>query len=149
MAAASVCPQGELQLLPTSPGDSRFSRWVWPRPLFRWLLLPWVLECVILCVPFKSVELSKVSPTNVQCQAFWGLAFSVYPCVVELDVGLRPLAPWGEPLQLWLTSHLCVTHPGVWVLTILQLCSSYLSRCGSFLKSFLLDFWFLSFIIAL
>ena len=62
-----------------APGVSRFSRWVWPRLLFRLLLLPWVLERVILCVPFKSVELPKVSPTNLQCQTSWGL-ISLYQC---------------------------------------------------------------------
>ena len=63
--------------------------------------------CEILCVPFKSgvsishslLALLKVSPTGLQSQTFWGLVFSVQdPRAGEPDVGLEPLAPWGEPL---------------------------------------------------
>ena len=48
---------------------------------------------------------------------------------------LGPLAPWGEPLQLCLSSHFGVAYLWAWVLTILCLCPSYLSHCGFFLIS--------------
>ena len=49
---------------------------------------------------------------------------------LEPDVGLRPLIPWGEPLQMWSFSHLWVTHPALWDLTLLQ--SSSTSCYASF-----------------
>ena len=64
--------------------------------------------CEILCVPFWSgvsispspLELSKVSPTDLQSQAFWGIIFPVQdPQDEEPEVGLRPLTPCREPLQ--------------------------------------------------
>ena len=45
----------------------------------------------------------------------------------------NPLLPGGEPLQLYLFSHLWVIYPGVWVLTIPHLCPSYSFCYGSFL----------------
>ena len=45
---------------------------------------------------------------------------------------LRALILRGEPPQLWLFFCLWVTSLGVWVLTMVHLCTSYLSLCGSF-----------------
>ena len=59
-----------------------------------------------------------------QCTAPWSQS-----CITE-----GSLAPWGELLQLYSSSHLQVTYLGVWVLTIPHLCSSYLS-CVSFFMS--------------
>ena len=47
--------------------------------------------------------------------------------------GEGPRASGGGPLRLWY--FWWVAHPGVWVLTILHLHSSYVSHCGSFLMS--------------
>ena len=65
--------------------------------------------CEILCVPFKGevsvsnspVGLPTVSPAGLQSQMFWGLIFPTQDLRArEPDVGLRPLAPWVETLQL-------------------------------------------------
>ena len=50
---------------------------------FKLLLLPWILECELLCVPFKRgvsispspLGLLKLSPAGLQSQTFWGLIF--------------------------------------------------------------------------
>ena len=97
--------------------------------------------CDILCSSFKSgvsvsyspLALSYTSLAGLQSQTFWGLAFPVEnPQAWEPDVRFRSLAPWGEPLQLWLSFCLSVTYPGVWTLIIPQLHLSYWSHCGSF-----------------
>ena len=52
---------------------------------FKLLLLPWILESVDLCEPFKnevsishsSLTLPKVSPPGFQIQMFWRLIFLV------------------------------------------------------------------------
>ena len=49
--------------------------------------------------------------------------------------GLGPLSPWGEPLQLWLYSHLWVTFPGGVALDYTIPLHCYLSHCGSLLIS--------------
>ena len=58
------------------------------------LLLPLVLVCVILCVPFKSevsvspspVELLQLSPIGFQSHMLWRLLFpGLDPCVGETD----------------------------------------------------------------
>ena len=64
--------------------------------------------CEILSVPFKSgvyfpqpLGLQKVSPAGFQSQMSWGLVFPVQGSwAEEPEEGLRPLAPWGEPLKL-------------------------------------------------
>ena len=38
--------------------------------------------------------------------------------ITESDMELGLFTPWGDPLQLWLSFHLWVTYPGVWVFTI-------------------------------
>ena len=53
----------------------------------------------------------------------WGLVFLVLePQAGEPNVGLRPLVPWGEPLQLCLSSCLWVTYMG---------CGSWLYRIST------------------
>ena len=48
-----------------------------------------------------ALTLLKISPTDLQSQRFWGLAFPVQNLGDgEPNEGLVPLAPWGEPLQL-------------------------------------------------
>lgn len=49
--------------------------------------------------------------------------------------GLGPLSPWGEPLQLWLYSHLWVTFPGGVALDYTIPLHCYPSHCGSRLIS--------------
>ena len=78
---------------------------------------------------------------------------SSVPLGWKAQVELRPLTPWGKPLQLGLPSHLWVAGPRVWILTILCLCPSQIP-CGSFFlslimkkKSFLLVFKFYSEIV--
>ena len=99
-----LCPQGELYLLPVSPGDFPSSAGRSDPGSFQITASAWGPgACEILCAPFKSsvsLDLPEVSPTSLQSQMFWGLIFVVHPCVGEPDVGLRPLAPWGKPLQL-------------------------------------------------
>ena len=81
-----LCPQGELQLPPTSPGDSlgvagRFD-------LASGQITASALGsrgCEILYLSFQSeasispspLGLSEVSPTELQSQMFWGLIFLV------------------------------------------------------------------------
>ena len=76
---------------------------------FKILLLPWVLEHEFLGASFKSgvsispcpLGLPKVSSTGLQSQMLWGLA-SWHKTLGfgDPDVGLRPIVPWEEPLQL-------------------------------------------------
>ena len=111
-----------------------------------------VRACGILCAPLKcrgSISYVSGSPiwkphTGFQNQTFWWLVFLVQESWVgELDVGLRCLTPWREPLQLWLFC-LRVTHLQVWVLTLLHFHPSYLSCFFFYIfscrKSFLLVF---------
>ena len=63
--------------------------------------------CEILQVPFKSRVSLPYSPpaipypTGLQSQAFWGPVFPMKdPQPGKLYVKLKPLSPWGEPLQL-------------------------------------------------
>lgn len=52
------------------------------------------------------------SPREIQSQVFWGFIFpEKNPQAGPANVGLRPLTPWGKPLQLGLPSHLWVIHP--------------------------------------
>ena len=65
--------------------------------------------CEILCALFKSkvsifpspLGLLKVSSTGLQSQMLWKLIFPMQDTWArEPDVGLGPLIPLGEPLQL-------------------------------------------------
>ena len=49
-----LCPQGQLQLPPASPGDSQ--QMSLTQAPFKLLLLPWVSECVRFCVLPLRVE---------------------------------------------------------------------------------------------
>ena len=74
------------------------------------LLLPWVPEHVRFCVGPLRVEslishsplaLLKASPAGHQSQTLWGFVFPVQdPWAGDPNVGLGPLTPWGEFLQL-------------------------------------------------
>ena len=98
-----LCPQAELQLLPASPGGS-------PRSAGGSDLLLRVLEHVrFLCVPFKSgvsislspLGLPKVSPAGLQGQILWEFVSPMEDSWSgKPNMGLEPLTPLGEPLQL-------------------------------------------------
>ena len=104
-----LCPQGELQLLPTSLEESSRSAGRSDSGAYEITAWSWYPRvCEILCAPFKSevsissnsLGLSKVSPTGLQSQMLWGLIFLVQnPQAGEPDMGLSPLTPLGEPLQ--------------------------------------------------
>ena len=84
-------------------------QWSLTQAPFRLLLLPWVLEHVRLSVHPLGVEsvshsllgLSEVSPTGLKAKEFCSLLFPVKDLWAgEPNVGLRPILPWGECLQL-------------------------------------------------
>ena len=102
----------------------------------------------IFYMPFKRgvstshspLGLLKVSPAGLQSQSFWGVHLSsTGPSVGKPAVGLRPMSPWEETLQFYLSSPFWVTHPRVWVSTIAQLHPSYPSYCGSFFISLVVE----------
>ena len=72
---------------------------------FTLLLLPQDSEHVRFCVHPLRVEpispspvaLLKVSSAGLQSQMFWA---GMNPRAGDSEVGLRPLASWGEPLEL-------------------------------------------------
>ena len=144
-----LCPQDESQLSSSSLGGSLRSASESDSSFFQITLLPWVLECMRFCVHRLTVEsLShspdspEISPTDLQSQRFWGLIFPVQNLADgEPHEGLVPLAPWGEPLQLELSSHLWVTCPGVLLVPCLR--SSYPSYCISFFISLVVEDFFL------
>lgn len=87
---------------------------------FKLLLLSRLAERVRFCEPLLRVEFlfptgsPKSSPTLFQSQTFWGLIVLVQdPYTGKASVGLRPIAPGDEPLQLLLTSCLWMAHSGV------------------------------------
>ena len=102
--------QGELQLFSASLGVSPRSSGGSDPGSFQITasaLAPGV--CEILCASFKSgtsishspLALPKVIHARLQSQIFWGIIFPVQdPWAREPDVGLRPLTPWEEPLQV-------------------------------------------------
>ena len=118
---------------------------------FKLLLLPWgpgVRE--VLCASFKSgvcvshspLALLEVSLGGLQSQTFWGLVFPGQdPQAGEPDVGLGPLTPRGEPLQLSFSSCLWVAYLGRGVVdwTIRGLGPSCPCHCGSFFISLVAD----------
>ena len=68
------------------------------------------------------------------------------PQAAESGVGLGPLTPWAEPLQLRLSSDLWVAYPRLYVLTLCVChCSSYQSCCGSFFISLVMENFLLVF----
>lgn len=104
---------GGLQLAPASPGGfpgSASGSDTGSFHSFQIIASALGLLACEICMSFLSVE-SLISysplaspyviPSGLQSQMFWGLIFPVQdPQAGELDVGLRPLTPWGEPLQL-------------------------------------------------
>ena len=107
--------------------------------------------CEILCMPFKSgisiftaLQLSSTQvPLAFKARCFRGLSFLCRtPRLGAPKVRHRPLAPWGEPLQMSLSSHLCITYVGVWVLIILPLCLYYPFYCSFFFISLILEHLF-------
>ena len=140
-----LLPQDESQLHSASPEGSPRSASVSDPASFQTTASALGLRaCEILCVPFKSgvsvpyshLALPNVKPTGFQSQVFWGLVFPIRDLQAgEPDMRIGPLAPGGEPLQLWLSPCLFVADPGVWVLTVLHLCSSYPSHCDSLFVS--------------
>ena len=51
--------------------------------------------------PPRPLKLLKVSPAGLQSQMLWGLLFLLQdPKAGETNVGLKPLTPLGESLQL-------------------------------------------------
>ena len=116
--------QGESQLPPASLGGSPRSASGSDPGCFQITASVLGLRAYeVLYVPFKSgvsgsyrpSTLLYTSPVGLQSQAFWNLVLSVQdPQAWKPDVGLRPLTPWGEPLRLWLSSHLWVVS-GWWV----------------------------------
>ena len=72
----------------------------------------------------------KASPAGLGSLTFWGLVVSAQgPQDGKSDMGLGPLAPWGEPQQF---PFMGCPPPGVWVLTKPD-CPFHLACCGSFL----------------
>ena len=104
-----LCPQSKLQLLLPFWKNLQDQQVGLTRALIKLLLLSWVLDHVRFCVcPIRvepishsSLGLPRLSPAGLQSQMFWGLLFLVPdPQTGELDVGLRLLGSWGEPLRL-------------------------------------------------
>ena len=50
--------------------------------------------------PLGNLRLPKVDPAALQSQIFWDLILAQEPQAGESDMGLTPLTPWGESLQL-------------------------------------------------
>ena len=142
VSATSVCVPTVSHSHPppcTSPGDS-------PRPAGRpdpgsypvtaFALVPGT--CEISCVPFKNevsvfpspVGLPKLSPSGLQSQMLWGLAFLVQdPRAGEPDVGLRTLTPVGIIiLQFVGRPPRCVGFDYIRE----SIPPTHLSHCGSF-----------------
>ena len=67
----------------------------------------------ILHMPFKSRDCFWQPSTSPIPKPHWSSKLhvlqahlpSVHPQAWKLEMWLRPLASWGEPLQLWLSSH--------------------------------------------
>ena len=103
-----LCPQKESQLPPASPGGSPRSPGSDPGCFQSTASGLGLRAYEILHAPFKSrvsvshspLALWYVNPAHFQSQTFWGLTFLVQnPQAGEPDVGLWPLALWGEPLR--------------------------------------------------
>ena len=107
--------------VPIASCFSGISKWVWPRLLSNYCFCPGSRKVWDFCARPLRVEslshsllaLPKGSPTGLQSQMSWGLIFPVQnPWAGKSNVGLGLLTPWGEPLQLWLSSSLWVTYGG-------------------------------------
>ena len=108
MAAATVSiPQVSSSCPPVSPGVSPRSTSGSDPGSFQTTASALGLgTCGILHVPFKSrvcflrpSSFLNLSPDSFQCQMFWEPVFPVQDAQArEPDMGVRPLAPWGESL---------------------------------------------------
>lgn len=87
-----------------------------------------------LRVPFRSrvagssppLYLSRTSALLVfKARCSGGLLSMLGPLVEKPNVGFRHLTLWGGPVQLWYSSRLWVTNPGMWILMVLLLYPSY------------------------
>ena len=76
---------------------------------FKLLLLPWVPEHVRFCVcPIEVQSLFPKALWVLESKSHWAskpnILAALFPAqdpqAGQPDVGLRQLAPWGEPLQL-------------------------------------------------
>ena len=76
----------------------------------------------ILCVPFNSEVFFLPLSGSPDWPSDLNLLVIIFlvqdPQTGESNVGLDLFAPCGDPLQLWLFSHLWVTYPGVWLCLI-------------------------------
>ena len=137
LSSPTICPQEEPQWPPVSGrlSNLKISGWVSPRLLSNYHLSAGTWEYVRVCR--YPLGVCFLQPSSSLLRSPWvGVSHPELGC----------LSPWGEPLQLWLSFHLWVTHTGFWVLSIPHLCPSYPSHGDFFFmseKSFLLVFtWF-------
>ena len=116
-----LCCQGKSHLPPASLGCSPRSANGLTQVPFKLVHLFWDSEYVSFCA--HPLRVDSLFPTALwlSCMQAWlafkGLIFLLNPLppkTGEINVELRLLAPWGEPLQLWLSCHLRVTYPGYW-----------------------------------
>ena len=135
--AATSSPQSEYQL-PLSQ-DQKLCL---TQALSKLLLLRGILECVRLCVHSLKMESVSYGPLALPRELAFranilGGSSPQYRIhrLGSLMWGVDLFTPWGEPLQLLLSSCLWVTQLRVWVLTILHLNSPYPSHCGSYFIS--------------
>lgn len=104
-----LCPWGKLQL-PFASWEAVYDQQVsLTQPPIQLLLLPWIQEHVRLCVhpvrvkslfpiPLGSPESKSHRPSKPNDLGTQLPRQDPQPG--KSDMGLRPLAPWGEPLQL-------------------------------------------------
>ena len=116
----SVSTKGVLVASGLSRRLSKISKSVWPRLLSNPCLCLGISEHERFCVcslwsesvSYSHLALPYACPGGIQSQVFWGFIIPEQnPQAGPANVGLRPLTPWGKPLQLGLPSHLWVIHP--------------------------------------
>ena len=118
-----LCPQGELQVLAASVGDSPRSTGRSDSGSFQITTFPLgPRPYVILCVLFKSgvyvhtspLELLKLSHSGLKSQIFWGAhALYVELLVLGSQCGAQTPQSLGKPLQLFVCILNHFTH--VWL----------------------------------
>ena len=115
-----LCPQGELQVLAASVGDSPRSTGRSDSGSFQINTFPLgPRPYVILCVLFKSgvyvhtspLELLKLSHSGLKSQIFWGAhALYVELLVLGSQCGAQTPQSLGKPLQLFVCILNHFTH---------------------------------------